>query len=40
MTLMRSGDSYVVSPRLFGGSLGLMRRLDGRYDLKPRFARA
>lgn len=39
MTLMRSGDSYVVSPRLFGGSLGLMRRLDGRYDLKPRFAR-
>jgi O-acetylhomoserine (thiol)-lyase len=39
MTLMRSGDAYVASPRLFGGSLGLMRRLDGRYDLKPRFAR-
>jgi O-acetylhomoserine (thiol)-lyase len=33
MTLMKSGDAYVASPRLFGGSLGLMRRLDGRYDL-------
>ena len=39
MTLMKSGDAYVASPRLFGGSLGLMRRLDGRYDMKPRFAR-
>lgn len=39
MTLMRSGDAYVASPRLFGGSLGLMRRLDGRYDLRPRFAK-
>ncbi len=38
MTLMKSGDAYVASPRLFGGSLGLMRRLDGRYDLKPHFA--
>lgn len=37
MTLMQSGDAYVASPRLFGGSLGLMRRLDGRYDLKPQF---
>lgn len=39
MTLMKSGDAYVASPRLFGGSLGLMRRLDGRYDLKPQFAK-
>ncbi|KQP50778.1 MULTISPECIES: aminotransferase class I/II-fold pyridoxal phosphate-dependent enzyme [unclassified Methylobacterium] len=39
MTLMQSGDAYVASPRLFGGSLGLMRRLDGRYDLKPQFAK-
>ena len=39
MTLMRSGDAYVVSPRLYGGSLGLMRRLDGRYGLKPHLAR-
>jgi O-acetylhomoserine (thiol)-lyase len=31
MTLMRSGDAYVASSRLFGGSLGLMRRLEGRY---------
>ena len=38
MTLMRSGDAYVSSKRLFGGSLGLMRRLEGRYDLKPQFA--
>lgn len=37
LTLMKSGDAYVASPRLFGGSLGLMRRLDGRYDLKPQF---
>ncbi|GJE59485.1 O-acetylhomoserine aminocarboxypropyltransferase/cysteine synthase family protein [Methylobacterium trifolii] len=39
LTLMKSGDAYVASPRLFGGSLGLMRRLDGRYDLKPQFAK-
>ncbi|MGU3538653.1 O-acetylhomoserine aminocarboxypropyltransferase/cysteine synthase family protein [Methylobacterium sp. A54F] len=39
MTLMKSGDAYVASSRLFGGSLGLMRRLDGRYDLKPQFAK-
>ena len=37
MTLMASGDAYVSSKRLFGGSLGLMRRLEGRYDLKPQF---
>ncbi|MGU3541231.1 aminotransferase class I/II-fold pyridoxal phosphate-dependent enzyme, partial [Methylobacterium sp. A54F] len=28
-----------ASSRLFGGSLGLMRRLDGRYDLEPQFAK-
>ncbi|KQP08140.1 O-acetylhomoserine aminocarboxypropyltransferase [Methylobacterium sp. Leaf99] len=39
MTLMRSGDAYVVSPRLFGGSLGLINRLDGRYDLKALYAK-
>ncbi|MBK3399475.1 MULTISPECIES: O-acetylhomoserine aminocarboxypropyltransferase/cysteine synthase family protein [Methylobacterium] len=39
MTLMRSGDAYVASSRLFGGSLGLMRRLEGRYDLVPQFTR-
>ena len=39
MTLMKSGDAYVVSPRLFGGSLGLMNRLDGRYDMKAQFAK-
>ena len=38
MTLMRSGEAYVTAPRLFGGSLGLMRRLEHRYDLKPQFA--
>lgn len=38
MTLMRSGDAYVVSPRLFGGSLGLISRLDKRYDMKAQFA--
>lgn len=39
MTLLASGDAYVTPRRLFGGSLGLMRRLEGRYDLKPLFAR-
>ncbi|KAB1076180.1 O-acetylhomoserine aminocarboxypropyltransferase/cysteine synthase family protein [Methylobacterium planeticum] len=39
LTLMRSGDAYVASSRLFGGSLGLMRRLDGRYNLKPQFTK-
>ena len=39
MTLMRSGDAYVASSRLFGGSLGLMRRLEGRYELVPQFTR-
>jgi O-acetylhomoserine (thiol)-lyase len=39
LTLLRSGDAYVVAPRLYGGSLGLMHRLDGRYGLKPRLAR-
>jgi len=39
MTLMQSGDAYVASSRLFGGSLGLMRRLEKRYDLRPHFAK-
>ncbi len=39
MTLMKSGEAYVASSRLFGGSLGLMNRLDGRYDLKPQFTK-
>ena len=39
LTLMKSGDAYVASSRLFGGSLGLMRRLDGRYDIKPQFTK-
>ena len=39
MTLMRTGDAYVVSPRLYGGSLGLMRRFEGRYGMRPIIAR-
>ncbi|MEH3146182.1 MAG: aminotransferase class I/II-fold pyridoxal phosphate-dependent enzyme [Methylobacterium frigidaeris] len=39
LTLMQSGDAYVASSRLFGGSLGLMRRLETRYDLTPQFTR-
>lgn len=39
MCLLRSGDSYVASPRLFGGSLGLMNRMKPRYDVTPQFAR-
>lgn len=38
LTLMQSGDEYVAASRLFGGSLGLMRRLAQRHDLKVRFA--
>lgn len=37
MTLLESGDEYVSASRLFGGSLGLMRRLEKRYGLMPRF---
>jgi O-acetylhomoserine (thiol)-lyase len=39
LTLMQAGDAYVASARLFGGSLGLMRRLEGRYGLTPQFTR-
>ncbi|GJD47400.1 O-acetyl-L-homoserine sulfhydrylase [Methylobacterium crusticola] len=39
LTLMQSGDAYVSSSRLFGGSLGLMRRLETRYGLTPHFTR-
>ena len=39
MTLMGSGEEYVASPRLFGGSLGLMRRLETRFGITARYAR-
>ncbi|WP_018260842.1 O-acetylhomoserine aminocarboxypropyltransferase/cysteine synthase family protein [Methylobacterium sp. WSM2598] len=39
LTLLQAGDSYVASARLFGGSLGLMRRLETRYALTPQFSR-
>ncbi|GJE01844.1 O-acetylhomoserine aminocarboxypropyltransferase/cysteine synthase family protein [Methylobacterium isbiliense] len=39
LTLMQTGDAYVSSARLFGGSLGLMRRLETRYGLTPQFTR-
>ncbi|ALA18759.1 MULTISPECIES: O-acetylhomoserine aminocarboxypropyltransferase/cysteine synthase family protein [unclassified Chelatococcus] len=38
LTLMESGDEYVAASRLFGGSLGLMRRLEQRHGLKVHFA--
>lgn len=38
LTLLRSGDEYVSANRLFGGSLGLMRRLEERHQLKVTFA--
>ncbi|MFD2250968.1 OAH/OAS sulfhydrylase [Pseudochelatococcus lubricantis] len=38
LTLLKSGDEYVSANRLFGGSLGLMRRLEERHDLKVTFA--
>ncbi|MGI6244359.1 MAG: O-acetylhomoserine aminocarboxypropyltransferase/cysteine synthase family protein [Pseudochelatococcus sp.] len=38
LTLLKSGDEYVSANRLFGGSLGLMRRLEERHDLKVVFA--
>lgn len=38
LTLLQSGDEYVSASRLFGGSLGLMRRLDERYNLKATYA--
>ncbi|MFC7400073.1 O-acetylhomoserine aminocarboxypropyltransferase/cysteine synthase family protein [Chelatococcus sp. GCM10030263] len=40
MTLLESGDHYVAASVLFGGSLGLMGRLQKRNDLKVSFADA
>lgn len=37
MTLVAQGDEYVSATRLFGGSLGLMRRLEKRYGMRARF---
>lgn len=38
LTLLQSGDEYVSANRIFGGSLGLIRRLEERHDLKVTFA--
>jgi OAH/OAS sulfhydrylase len=38
MTLCASGDEYVTSTHAFGGSIGLMKRLDKRYGIGARWA--
>ncbi|MGL5363727.1 MAG: aminotransferase class I/II-fold pyridoxal phosphate-dependent enzyme, partial [Bosea sp. (in: a-proteobacteria)] len=38
MTLCASGDEYVSATRVFGGSIGLMKRLETRYGVKPLWA--
>lgn len=38
MTLCASGDDYVTATRAFGGSIGLMKRLDKRYGIGARWA--
>ncbi len=38
LTLMQSGDEYVGSRLLFGGSLGLMKRLEQRLNIICRWA--
>jgi O-acetylhomoserine (thiol)-lyase len=37
MTLCASGDEFVATTRAFGGSIGLMNRLDRRYGVKARY---
>jgi O-acetylhomoserine/O-acetylserine sulfhydrylase-like pyridoxal-dependent enzyme len=36
-TLCASGDSFVAASHAFGGSIGLMNRLDRRFGLKARY---
>ena len=38
MTLCATGDEYVSATRVFGGSIGLMKRLEKRYGVVPRWA--
>src|SRR6516165_10769876 len=38
LALCATGDEYVASNQVFGGSLGLMKRLDKRLDVKCRLA--
>ena len=38
LTLCATGDEYVGSSQVFGGSLGLMKRLDKRLNVKCAFA--
>ena len=38
LTLLESGDEYVGSKLLFGGSLGLMKRLESRLNIQCRWA--
>ncbi len=38
LTLLATGDEYIGSRLLFGGSLGLMKRLDSRLNIKCRWA--
>jgi O-acetylhomoserine (thiol)-lyase len=38
MTLCAAGDDYVTATRAFGGTIGLMKRLDTRYNIGARWA--
>lgn len=38
MTLCATGDDYVTATRAFGGTIGLMKRLDRRYGIGARWA--
>jgi O-acetylhomoserine (thiol)-lyase len=38
LTLLGSGDRYVGASRMFGGSLGLMKRMDQRLDIGVQWA--
>lgn len=38
LTLLQSGDSYLGASRMFGGSIGLMQRMQQRLDLRVQWA--
>lgn len=38
LTLLATGDRYVGASRMFGGSLGLMKRMDQRLDIGVQWA--
>ncbi len=36
-TLCRTGEEYVAASRVFGGSIGLMKRMESQFGIVPRY---